>query len=161
MTHAWVTEEQFVWALNFFFRTLSESELEPIPRPSAEAIQYAASRIAAINRPIFGRVLHRSLAKKLAVAVYELCKQHFFLNGNKRIAYFFLRFLLLLNDRKLRAGLQRRADLLKWIAESDPKRREQVIRSIVRFLQSEIVLIPESDLAKFGFASGRPPTTKK
>jgi death-on-curing family protein len=91
----------------------------------------------AINEPVFGRPRYRSLNEKLAALVYELCKQHFFLNGNKRIAYFFLIYVLRLNERRIEVStFEEKARVMERVADSDPRDRKRVLRELVELIRT-------------------------
>ena len=139
MRHAWPSREEFLWALGVFLTRYAEDFDEPIPWPNYESAIRAADSIASINEPVFGRRRYRSLSAKLAALVYELCKQHFFLHGNKRIAYFFLLYALTLNRKQVDIPtFEERAALMEAIADSDPAQRKYVLRQIRTFLDRNI-----------------------
>jgi death-on-curing family protein len=102
-----------------------------------EDVYRAASAVMAINEPVFGRPRYRSLNEKLAALVYELCKQHFFLNGNKRIAYFFLIYVLVLNERMIEVStFEEKALVMEWVADSDPRDRKRILRELTELIRT-------------------------
>ena len=91
----------------------------------------AASTVAAINELVFGRRRYRTFSEKLAALAYELVKQHFFVNGNKRIAFFFLVYALVLNGKTIAIETsEARADLMDYIAKSDPSDRQLIMKRV-------------------------------
>lgn len=140
MRHVWIADVEFAWALGEFLRLYARDfPDEPIPTPRIEDVYRAASAVEAINQPIFGRRRYRSLAAKLAALVYELCKQHFFINGNKRIAYFFLLYALILNGRMIDIDtFEERAELMERVADSDPRDRKRVLRELTELIGSKM-----------------------
>ena len=83
---------------------------------------------------------------------YELVKQHFFVNGNKRIAFFFLVYTLVLNGKTIAIPTsEARADLMDSIARSDPsdrqlimKRVADIIREAMRPLDAPVTTSPSN-----------------
>jgi death-on-curing family protein len=134
----WIDDVEFAWVLGEFLRLYAENfPDEPIPPPHAEDVYRAASAVMAINEPVFGRPRYRSLKEKLAALVYELCKQHFFLNGNKRIAYFFLIYVLRLNERRIEVStFEEKARVMERVADSDPKDRKRVLRELAELIRT-------------------------
>lgn len=140
MRHVWIGDVDFAWALYVFLRNYERDfPEEPIPWPSQDDVNRAAGTIAAINQPFFGKRLYRTLPEKLAALAYELCKQHFFLNGNKRIAYFFFIYAMVLNGVMIDINtFEERAALMESVAQSDPKDRANVLRDLADFIRKNL-----------------------
>ncbi|MGH9456146.1 MAG: type II toxin-antitoxin system death-on-curing family toxin [Thermoanaerobaculia bacterium] len=110
---------------------------EPIPIPSDEQIQAAAACVERADASLFGEPQYPSFYLKCAVVLYEVAKQHFFVNGNKRIATFLLLFLLRLNQLTFRIGPSDLADFVEEVAKSNPANRERVLADIEKRLHYE------------------------
>ena len=142
MRHVWIADVEF--ALGFgripsTLRSRLSQRTYPNPTPRSDDVYRAAGAVEAINQPVFGRQRYRSLAAKLAALVYELCKQHFFVNGNKRIAYFFLLYALILNGRMIDIDtFEERAELMEHVADSDPRDRKKVLRELTELIGSKM-----------------------
>lgn len=134
-TVQWFTETEFIRDLRLFvFEHNRALYLEPIPDPSDLQAEKAAATVIAINESVFGVERFPTLSLKCAAAFYELVKQHFFVNGNKRIAAFFLLDLLLLNSMWMPQdpGL---AGLAERVAKSRPRDREKMIKLVQKFIE--------------------------
>lgn len=110
---------------------------EPIPIPSSEQIEGAAACVVRADNFVFGTDKYPGFYLKCSVVLYEVAKQHFFVNGNKRIATFLLLFLLRLNNLTFRIGQSELADLVESIAKSPPANRDTVLKSIEQRLKYE------------------------
>lgn len=103
---------------------------EPIPIPTSQQIAHAASIVVTANEPVFGKYRYRDLLGKVGYVFYELIKQHVFFNGNKRIATFFLLYLLEAHGYMMETDRRELAEFARKVAESDPADREKVLRRI-------------------------------
>jgi death-on-curing protein len=73
-----------------------------------------------------GNYLHPSLAAMAAAYLFHLCKNHAFVEGNKRTSLAAAEVFLLLNDRKLVATNEEVEALTRGIAESRISKEEVV-----------------------------------
>ena len=71
-----------------------------------------------------GKYLHRGLAEKAAAYLYHLCRNHPFVDGNKRTALAAAEVFLLLNDRALAATNEELERLTRGVAEGTISKRE-------------------------------------
>jgi len=142
--HRWITEQRFLDRLALFVSEYNRGGFpEPIPLPDRERAAAAASAIVAINEPVFGRQRYRSLNTKCAAAFYELCKRHFFVNGNKRIATYFLLHLLEIHEWMLSVRPQTLADFAERVSASDPSDRDIRLREIAAFIRRHVAPLEE------------------
>jgi death-on-curing family protein len=136
----WLSQDQFSEDLLLFVRVYNAAGFaEPIPIPSTHQIAAAAAAIVAVNEPVFGRQRFRSLHTKCAAAFYELAKRHFFVNGNKRIATYFLLHLLELNGYMLRVVPERLALFVERVAASRVAERERILTTTAAFVRRHVV----------------------
>lgn len=103
---------------------------EPIPIPTADQVERAAAIVVSANEPVFGRYRYRDLVGKVSYVFYELVKQHVFFNGNKRIATFFLLYLLEVHGYMLETDAVALAEFAREVAQSDPAQRQKVLKRI-------------------------------
>ncbi|MYH56104.1 MAG: Fic/DOC family protein [Acidimicrobiia bacterium] len=90
--------------------------------------------LSAVEQTMFGRPLYRSREEKAANLLYFLVKDHPFTDGNKRIGS--LLFLLYLRQEGVdhRLNPQALTALTLLIAESDPRRKDLMIRLVANLL---------------------------
>lgn len=139
MRHRWLTEAQFGDALREMVATYNRLGFpEPIPFPTEDRISRAGGLVAAANEPVFGFDRFETLNQKVAYVFYELVKQHFFVNGNKRIATYFLLLLLEIHSYSLTMRADLLADFAEWVAASDPARRSAVLTRIENRLAADL-----------------------
>ena len=108
---------------------------QAIPEPTQDQVNSAAAAVVAVNEPVFGRQRFRTLNTKCAAAFYELAKRHFFVNGNKRIATYFLLHLCEVNGNMLRVSPKRLAAFAERVAASRPIERERILRISSAFIR--------------------------
>lgn len=147
MRHRWLTAQQFATALRTMIATHRRLGFaEPIPEPTDQQVERAGAIVLNANEAVYGRYPYRALTAKAAYVFYELIKQHVFLNGNKRIATYFLLHLLEVHGYMLG---EHPATLAKWaleVAESDPRDRERVMAKTRRRIDEAL-----EDLEKWRF----------
>lgn len=132
----WFTENEFLRDLQLFIAEHNKAlYLEPIPVPTNLRAEKAAATVIAINESVFGIERFPTLSLKCAAVFYELAKQHFFVNGNKRIAAFFLLDLLLLNSMWIPFQDQGLTDLAERVAKSQPEDREKTMKLVQKFIE--------------------------
>jgi len=96
----------------------------------------------------FGRQLYPGLIKKAAILFYLLIKNHPFQNGNKRLAVTTLLIFLMKNDRWLELDNQVLYNFAKWVAESDPELKSEVLLAVEKKIKDN--LKDTSDKKAFG-----------
>lgn len=108
-----------------------------------------ASALAA-PRPAFGHDKYPTLSQKAAVLLYSFVKAHALPNGNKRLAMTTAFLFLAMNDRWWQAEGEEIRAHITWIAASEARLRDDVIRYMsqyfdFRLLPLEDVLGPTPD----------------
>lgn len=103
---------------------------EPISAFNTRYPDRLESALAAPQASYDGILLYATFEKRATVLFYEMCKQHPFVNGNKRIALVTLNIHLLLNDRYLTLTNQQLYTLAVKVADSNQEDRDSVIRDI-------------------------------
>jgi death-on-curing family protein len=132
----WPSAGEFADDLRLFVREYNSGGFpEPIPVPTEDQVTAAAAAVVAVNEPVFGKPRFRTLNTKCAAAFYELSKRHFFVNGNKRVATFFLLHLLEINGQMLRVSPKRLATFAERVAASHPVERERLVGIAVSFIR--------------------------
>ena len=88
----------------------------------------------------FGRKSgYPSLIDKASALFYLMIKNHPFQNGNKRIAMTALFYFLYKNKKWIKVDNQELYNFAKWIAESNPKLKEETVAAIETFIKSYIL----------------------
>ena len=132
----WPSSGEFTDDLRLFVREYSSGGFpEPIPPPTEDQVAAAAAAVVAVNEPVFGKPRFRTLNTRCAAAFYELSKRHFFVNGNKRIATYFLLHLLEINGKMLRVSPKRLAVFAERVAASHPVEREHTLNISAAFIR--------------------------
>lgn len=112
---------------------------EPIP-DFATRYPHVLERCIAAPFQTFGKkVLYPGLGKKAATLFYLMVKNHPFQNGNKRIAMTTLLYFLYQNKMWLKVDNQELYNFAKWVAESNPKLKDETVAAIEKFLKTYIV----------------------
>jgi len=112
---------------------------EPIPAFSTRYPNVLESCIMVPFQKFDRKYLYRGLAGKAAMLFYLLIKNHPFLNGNKRIAVTTLLIFLYLNKKWLKSTEVELYNLAKWVAESPPEAKEEVINYIEKYIKKRLV----------------------
>ncbi|HLP49235.1 MAG TPA: type II toxin-antitoxin system death-on-curing family toxin, partial [Candidatus Kapabacteria bacterium] len=86
-----------------------------------------------------GNLFYKGLIGKSSILFYLMVKNHPFENGNKRIAMTALFYFLRKNKKWLRVDNQELYNFAKWVAESNPKLKDETIAAIQKFLLTYIV----------------------
>ncbi len=86
-----------------------------------------------------GKQLYEGLIGKASVLFYLMVKNHPFQNGNKRIAMTTMLYFLMKNGKWLRVDQQELYNFAKWVAESNPKLKDETIKAIEKFIQTYLV----------------------
>ncbi|HEX8947074.1 MAG TPA: type II toxin-antitoxin system death-on-curing family toxin [Candidatus Paceibacterota bacterium] len=112
---------------------------EPIPDFST---RYTNSLERTVEQPFQsygGKQLYPGLLKKASILFYLMIKNHPFQNGNKRIAMTTLLIFLFQNKKWIRVDNQELYNFARWVAESNPKLKEDTVRAVETFLKSYMV----------------------
>ena len=86
-----------------------------------------------------GKTLYKGLIKKSAALFYLMVKNHPFQNGNKRIAITAMLYFLHRNKKWLRVDNQELYNFAKWVAESNPKLKEETVRATEKFIKTYLI----------------------
>lgn len=86
-----------------------------------------------------GKKFYKGFIKKSAILFYLMVKNHPFQNGNKRIAMTTLFYFLYVNKKWLRVDNQELYNFAKWVAESNPKLKEETVSAIGKFIKTYII----------------------
>ncbi|MCX6702934.1 MAG: type II toxin-antitoxin system death-on-curing family toxin [Candidatus Wolfebacteria bacterium] len=88
----------------------------------------------------FGKKLfYKGLVEKVAVLFYLMIKNHPFQNGNKRIAMTTLMYFLYKNKKGIRVDARELYNFARWVAESNPKLKEETVKAVEKFIKTYIV----------------------
>ena len=68
----------------------------------------------------------------------ECCKNHPFVNGNKRIAITTLMVFLMKNKKRLKAELHELFSLTIWVAESETKNKDFILLAVEQFIRKNM-----------------------
>ncbi|KKS89513.1 MAG: Death-on-curing family protein [Parcubacteria group bacterium GW2011_GWF2_43_11] len=112
---------------------------EPIPDFSSRFPNILESCLAVPFQTFGRKSFYKGLAGKGAMIFYLMVKNHPFQNGNKRIAMTTLLYFLSKNKKWLRVDNQELYNFAKWVAESNPKLKEETVKAIEKFVQTYLV----------------------
>jgi len=112
---------------------------EPIPDFSSRFQNILESCLATPFQSFGGKKLYKGILEKAAVLFYLMIKNHPFQNGNKRIAITTLFYFLYKNKKWLRVDNQELYNFAKWVAESNPKIKNEAVAAIQKFLRLYLV----------------------
>lgn len=85
------------------------------------------------------KVLYKGIAAKAAILFYLMVKNHPFENGNKRIAMTTLFVFLHKNRKWLRVDNQELYNFAVWVAQSNPKLKNETVAAIEKFINTYMV----------------------
>lgn len=83
-----------------------------------------------------GVSFYPTLVGKAAILFYVMIKDHPFQNGNKRIAMTTLFVFLHRNKKWLRVDNQELYNFAKWVAESNPRLKEETVKAVEKFIST-------------------------
>ena len=112
---------------------------EPIPDFGTRRPNILETCLVAPFQSFGGRKLYKGLIGKAAIFFYLMVKNHPFQNGNKRIAMTAMFYFLYRNKKWLRVDNQELYNFAKWVAESNPKLKEDTVRATERFIKTYLV----------------------
>lgn len=122
---------------------------EPIPEFDSRYPNVLESCLATPFQRFQNKTFYKGLVQKGAVLFYLLIKNHPFQNGNKRIAVTALLVFLFLNNKWLQVDTKELYNFSVWVAQSPPKLKNEVVKSIERFITLNIIPFDiEAALAK-------------
>lgn len=114
---------------------------EPIPDFSSRFPNILESCLIVPFQTYEKRYLYKGVVLKASVLFYLMVKNHPFQNGNKRIAMISMFVFLYKNNKWLKVDNQELYNFAKWVAESNPKLKNETIKAIEKFLKSYLVII--------------------
>jgi death-on-curing family protein len=85
------------------------------------------------------KVLYKGLIGKASILFYLMIKNHPFQNGNKRIAMTTLFVFLHKNKKWLKVDTKELYNFAVWVAQSNPKLKEETVNAIQKFIKTYIV----------------------
>ena len=112
---------------------------EPIPDFSSRFPNILESCLAMPFQTFGRKNLYKGLINKGAIIFYLIIKNHPFQNGNKRIAMTTLFYFLHKNGKWLTVDNQELYNFAKWIAESNPKLKDESLKAIEKFIKTYLV----------------------
>jgi len=111
---------------------------EPVPDFETRKPNVLESCLAVPFQSFLGKDAHRGLSQKGAMLFYLMVKNHPFQNGNKRIALTTLLVFMIKNNKRVVADNTEIYNLARWVAESNPKLREETVAAIKKFIETYI-----------------------
>ena len=112
---------------------------EPIPAFDSRFTNILESCLAVPFQTFARKSAYRGLVGKAAILFYLMIKNHPFQNGNKRIAMTTLFYVLHKNRKWLRVDNQELYNFARWVAESNPRLKNETVRAIEKFLKTYMV----------------------
>lgn len=85
------------------------------------------------------KTLYRGLISKSGILFYLLIKNHPFQNGNKRLAITILLYFLYKNNKWLKIDNIELYRFAKWVAESNPRFKTEVVAAIEKFVKTYLI----------------------
>lgn len=98
---------------------------------------------SAINNPkqsFDGKDLYPTLSEKAAILWYSINKNHPFSNGNKRISTASVLVFVSINNHWIDAGITEMTEKALYIANSKPEDREVVLKELVSWIESHLIV---------------------
>lgn len=112
---------------------------EPIPDFGTRFPNILERCVAAPFQSFGKKYLYPGLLKKAAILFYLMIKDHPFQNGNKRIAMTATFYFFHENGKWLRVDNQELYNFAKWIAESNPKLKDETVAAIETFFKNYLI----------------------
>ena len=112
---------------------------EPIPDFSTRFPSVLERCVATTFQTYARKSLYPGLYHKAAMLFYFMIKNHPFQNGNKRIAMTATLYFLDKNNKWLRVDNQELYNFAKWVAESNPKLKDETVAAAEKFFKSYAV----------------------
>lgn len=139
--NVWLTIEDFEY-LCFDFTREYMSYDEPIPDYSTRDISLLESSLGSQKQTFGGELLYPTLFEQASILFYSLIKNHPFKNGNKRIAVISLLAFLSLNKKWLSIAPYSLYTLARYVAGTDPKKKEVVLDEIKAQIKKYMISYP-------------------
>jgi len=112
---------------------------EPIPDFNTRFPNILESCIIVPFQKFEKRSLYKGIIGKASILFYLMIKNHPFQNGNKRIAMTTLFVFLYKNTKWLRVDNKELYNFAVWVAESNPKLKNETIQAISRFFKTYLI----------------------
>jgi death-on-curing family protein len=138
----WVTLTDFKF-LCFNLACELFGHFEPIPPFENADIRKLEASLMAPQQTFGGEPLYPSLVEQAAALFYFLIKNHPFENGNKRIALTTLLMFLTMNGKWLKTASLNLYVLPTEVAESNPKNKDAVLKSLQQFVRKSLIDSPK------------------
>lgn len=135
-------------AIKYTARSLAVKTMswnEPIPEFETRFPNVLESCIVTPFQKFDKKFLYEGLIGKAAILFYLLIKNHPFQNGNKRIAVTTLLVFLYLNNKWLRSTEVELYNTAKWVADSPPEAKSEVVNYIEKFIKKRIVIYKKTN----------------
>lgn len=117
---------------------------EPIPDFDSRLPGILESCLVTPFQSFGGKDVYRGLIGKSSILFYLMVKNHPFKNGNKRIAMTALFYFLYENKKWLRVDNQELYNFARWVAESNPKLKEETVDAVAKFITTYIVNLDQA-----------------
>lgn len=114
---------------------------EPIPSFESRFPNVLESCLATPFQTFQKKPAYKGLIGKAAMLFYLMIKNHPFQNGNKRIAMTTLFYFLYKNKKWLKVDNQELYNFSKWVAESNPKLKDQTVAAIEKFVKTYMIAL--------------------
>lgn len=111
---------------------------EPIPDFHSRFPNILESCLAIPFQTFEKKSFYKGLTEKASVLFYLMIKNHPFKNGNKRVAMTTLFYFLYQNKKWLKVDNQELYNFAKWVAESNPKLKNETVAAVRKFIKTYI-----------------------
>lgn len=135
-------ERLFIKEVEFVAHELARKLLtwdEPIPYFGTRFPHILESCLIVPFQTFARKKLYKGLISQAAILFYLMIKNHPFKNGNKRIAMTTLFYFLYKNKKWLKVDNQELYNFAKWIAESNPKLKNETVAAIEKFIKTYLI----------------------
>jgi prophage maintenance system killer protein len=112
---------------------------EPIPDFTSRFPNILESCVLVPFQKFGGKVMYKGLIERAAILFYLMIKNHPFQNGNKRIAMTTLFVFLYKNKKWLKVDTKELYNFAVWVAQSNPKLKEETVSATKKFLNTYLV----------------------
>lgn len=112
---------------------------EPIPDFGSRFPNILESCLATPFQTFGGKKLYKGFIGQASILFYLMVKNHPFKNGKKRIAMTTLFYFLHKNKKWMRIDNQELYNFAKWVAESNPKLKNETVAVIDKFIKTYMV----------------------
>lgn len=112
---------------------------EPIPAFETRSPHILESTLAVPFQSFGGKEPYKALVEKAGFLFYLMIKNHPFQNGNKRVALTTLLIFLAKNGKWLKVDNREFYNFAKWVAESNPRLKEETVRATEKFIKTYLV----------------------